>query len=139
MYRELDLSIRMIRDYVTEDVQKIVVDDVTIYHTLTNMLKEMGLPQIEVKLYSGTDDLFSSYQLDEEIESMSDRVVWLPGGGYLVFDYTEAMTVVDVNSGRYSGGGDGMKPVWPPTGSGCGNCPAAAASGYRRHYCGRLY
>lgn len=106
LYRELDLSIRMIRDYVTEDVQKIVVDDVTIYHTLTNMLKEMGLPQIEVKLYSGTDDLFSSYQLDEEIESMSDRVVWLPGGGYLVFDYTEAMTVVDVNSGRYSGGGD---------------------------------
>ena len=106
LYRELDLSIRMIRDYVTDEVQKIIVDEETTFQTVTNLLAEMGLPQIQVKLYTGEEDLFTNYHLDEEIESMSDRIVWLPGGGYLVFDYTEAMTVIDVNSGKFSAGQD---------------------------------
>lgn len=106
LYRELDLSIRMIRDYVTDAVDCIIVDEGNTFQTVKNLLQEMGLPQIQVKLYTGQDDLFSNYHLDEEIEGMSDRIVWLPGGGYLVFDYTEAMTVIDVNSGKFSAGKD---------------------------------
>lgn len=57
-------------------------------------------------MVSGKEDLFTHYGLNEEIASISDRVVPLPGGGSLVFDYTEAMTVIDVNSGHYSTGSD---------------------------------
>lgn len=106
LYRELDLAIRLVRDYVTDKVERIIVDEEKTCQRLQEMLREMGLPQIQVKLYRGREDLFSFYRLDKDIESLSDRVVWLPGGGYLVFDYTEAMTVIDVNSGKFSTGPD---------------------------------
>ncbi|WP_317422940.1 Rne/Rng family ribonuclease [uncultured Acidaminococcus sp.] len=106
LYRELDLAIRLVRDYVTDRVERIIVDDEKTCQRLQEMLRDMGLPQIQVKLYKGKEDLFTFYRLDEDIESLSDRVVWLPGGGYLVFDYTEAMTVIDVNSGKFSTGAD---------------------------------
>ena len=106
LYRELDLSIRMIRDYVTKDVQKIIVDDEATYHTVEELLQDMGLTEIRTEWYQEKEDLFTHYGLNEEIASISDRVVPLPGGGSLVFDYTEAMTVIDVNSGHYSTGSD---------------------------------
>ncbi|WP_278673735.1 Rne/Rng family ribonuclease [Acidaminococcus fermentans] len=106
LYRELDLAIRLVRDYVTDQVERIIVDDEKTCTRLQEMLRDMGLPQIQVKQYRGQEDLFSFYHLDKDIESLSDRVVWLPGGGYLVFDYTEAMTVIDVNSGKFSTGPD---------------------------------
>lgn len=106
LYRELDLSIRMIRDYVTKDVQKIIVDDEATYHTVEELLQDMGLTEIRTEWYQEKEDLFTHYGLNEEIASISDRVVPLPGGGSLVFDYTEAMTVIDVNSEHYSTGSD---------------------------------
>ncbi len=106
LYRELDLSIRMIRDYVTKDVRKIIVDDEATYHTVEELLQDMGLTEIRTEWYQEKEDLFTHYGLNEEIASISDRVVPLPGGGSLVFDYTEAMTVIDVNSGHYSTGSD---------------------------------
>jgi ribonuclease G len=104
LYRELDLSIRMLRDYMTDDVSEIVVDDEPTLHTVKELLQDIGIDSLTPVLYSGEDDLFSHYHLDEAIESISDRIVWLPGGGYLVFDHTEAMTVIDVNSGHYASG-----------------------------------
>lgn len=106
LYRELDLAIRLIRDYATDKVQRIIVDEENTFQRLTELLQEMGLTRIQVKLYKGEEDLFSFYHLEEDIESISDRVVWLPGGGYLVFDYTEAMTVIDVNSGKFASAAD---------------------------------
>jgi ribonuclease G len=106
LYRELDLSIRMLRDYVTDEITSIIVDDENTYHTVNELLHDMGLDQVKIILYRGEEDLFTFYGLDESIESISDRIVQLPGGGYLVFDYTEAMTVIDVNSGRYAKGSD---------------------------------
>ena len=106
LYRELDLAIRLVRDYVTDRVERIIVDEEKTCRRLQEMLRDMGLPGIQVKLYRGKEDLFTFYRLDEDIESLSDRVVWLPGGGYLVIDCTEAMTVIDVNSGKFSTGAD---------------------------------
>lgn len=105
LYRELDLSIRMLRDYATSAVGTIIADDRETLETVKKLLEEMGLEGVKTELYTGDDDLFSHYHLEEEIAGISDRVVWLPGGGYLVFDYTEAMTVIDVNSGKDASGG----------------------------------
>jgi ribonuclease G len=104
LYRELDLSIRMIRDYVTDEIHEIIVDDSATCRTVRELLENMGLQSVHTELYMGTEDLFTHYGLDDEIAAISDRIVWLPGGGYLVFDYTEAMTVIDVNSGHYAEG-----------------------------------
>ncbi len=105
LYRELDLSIRMLRDYATSSIEEIVVDEPETLQTVEKLLEEMGLKQVPVALYTGEEDIFSHYHLEEAIAGISDRVVWLPGGGYLVFDYTEAMTVIDVNSGKDAHGG----------------------------------
>lgn len=85
---------------------KIIVDDEATYHTVEELLQDMGLTEIRTEWYQEKEDLFTHYGLNEEIASISDRVVPLPGGGSLVFDYTEAMTVIDVNSGHYSTGSD---------------------------------
>lgn len=73
---------------------------------MEELLQDMGLTEIRTEWYQEKEDLFTHYGLNEEIASISDRVVPLPGGGSLVFDYTEAMTVIDVNSGHYSTGSD---------------------------------
>lgn len=135
LYRELDLSIRMIRDYVTKDVQKIIVDDEATYHTVEELLQDMGLTEIRTEWYQEKEDLFTHYGLNEEIASISDRVVPLPGGGSLVFDYTEAMTVIDVNSGTIQLAVTGRRRALPrigkrpwklPVSYGCGISAASS-------------
>lgn len=105
LYRELDLAVRIVRDYLTSDVDRVILDDAVIYRRVGELLKDMGscLPA-KLVLYESKDDVFEHYQLSEQIAGISDRKVWLDCGGYLIFDYTEAMTVIDVNSGRYSSG-----------------------------------
>ena len=100
LYRELDLSVRIVRDYITEDVHKIIIDDKDTCQRVRDLLQEMDLPDIDVLHYDKKEDIFHKYKLENQIAAISDRQVELPGGGYLVFDYTEAMTVVDVNSGK---------------------------------------
>jgi ribonuclease G len=102
LYRELDLSVRILRDYLNSTVDKITIDSKEAYDRLRSLLK--GVPEEDVrklKLYRGTGDIFSYYGLDEAIASISDRRVDLPCGGYIIIDHTEAMTVIDVNSGTY--------------------------------------
>jgi len=103
LYRELDLSVRIVRDYITPEVHKIVIDDTAVGERIEALLKDMDRDNVGVVYYKGKEDLFSYYGLEEDIATISDRKVWLQCGGYLVFDYTEALTVVDVNSGRYKG------------------------------------
>ena len=102
VYRELDLSVRIVRDYLNSSVEKIIIDDKDAYERLLNLLK--GVPDEDIKklkLYRGAQDIFSYYGLTEAIASISDRRVDLPCGGYIVIDHTEAMTVIDVNSGSF--------------------------------------
>lgn len=104
LQRELDLPIRIVRDYLKPELQEIAVDNLNIYMRLEELLKEM--PQgkyLKLKMYRGLEDIFKYNGFDEDVASISDRQVNLPSGGYLVIDYTEAMTVIDVNSGKFAG------------------------------------
>ena len=104
LYRELDLSVRIVRDYLTNDVSQIILDDKAVYGRVCELLKNMpGGTTGRVLLHEKQEDVFAYYGLREEIDTISDRRIDLSCGGYLVIDYTEAMTVIDVNSGRYSG------------------------------------
>lgn len=103
LYRELDLPVRMVRDYLTKDVHKIVVDDKSVGERVKSLLPDLAQEDVGVVYYQQKEDIFAYYGLEEAIAAISDRTVWLPCGGYLVFDYTEALTVIDVNSGRYKG------------------------------------
>ena len=102
--RELDLAIRIIRDYLRPNVKEILIDNLGVYKRVEELMAI--LPQarnIKLTLYQGLEDIFTYTGQQEAVASISDRQVDLPSGGYLVIDYTEAMTVIDVNSGRFSG------------------------------------
>ncbi len=102
--RELDLAIRIVRDYLRPNVKEIMVDNLGVYKRVEELMAI--LPQarnIKLTLYQGLEDIFTYTSQHEAVASISDRQVDLPSGGYLVIDYTEAMTVIDVNSGRFSG------------------------------------
>lgn len=102
--RELDLPIRIVRDYLRPELTEIVLDDLAIYKRIEELLSALpATKQPRLTLYQGLEDVFAYHQQQEAIAAISDRQVELPSGGYLVIDHTEAMTVIDVNSGRFSG------------------------------------
>lgn len=104
LHRELDLSVRMVRDYFTRDVEEIVIDNQAAFDRVEALLNR--LPQAKqacLRLWTGGEDVFSAWGVGDAVASLADRRVKLPCGGYLVIDHTEAMTVIDVNSGSYSG------------------------------------
>lgn len=102
--RELDLPIRMVRDYLRADLAEIVIDDAAVYQRVEELLARTPQGEhIQLVLYKGSEDIFAHCNQAEAVASISDRQVELPSGGYLVIDYTEAMTVIDVNSGKFSG------------------------------------
>ncbi|MCI2097878.1 MAG: Rne/Rng family ribonuclease [Succiniclasticum sp.] len=104
LHRELDLSVRMVRDYLNKDVDRIVLDSAEAYERVKALLDRLPAGRGgQLTLYTGADDVFAAYGLADAVASLSDRRVDLPGGGYLILDHTEAMTVIDVNSGSYSG------------------------------------
>ena len=104
LHRELDLSVRMVRDYFTRDVNEIVVDNPEAFQRIQALLAGMqGTDDTVLRQWDSGEDVFSGLGLGETLASLADRRVELPGGGYLVIDHTEAMTVIDVNSGSYSG------------------------------------
>lgn len=104
LHRELDLSVRMVRDYFTRDVKEIVADNPDVFQRIQDLLAEMqGAEETVLRLWDSGEDVFSGFGLGDALASLADRRVELPSGGYLVIDHTEAMTVIDVNSGSYSG------------------------------------
>ena len=101
LYREADLVMRTVRDHLNSDVKKVIVDDKEAYERIRQLVTEPWRDRIE--LYQGEQPIFESYQLEDELRGLLSREVSLPSGGTLVFDHTEALTVVDVNSGKYTG------------------------------------
>ncbi len=104
LYRELDLPIRVIRDYLEADIESIIVDDESIYRILKDLLVDMGgkLPA-QLSLHTEHYDIFDFHGISEQINAIIDRRVELANGSYLIFDHTEALTVIDVNSGKFVG------------------------------------
>ena len=100
LHRELDISVRIVRDYINSTVDEVIVDDAAVYKRLAELLDGLGCRLV---LHDKQTDIFTYCRLSDDIASISDRRVDLPSGGYLIIDYTEAMTVIDVNSGHFSG------------------------------------
>jgi ribonuclease G len=104
VYQEAELPLRVTRDLFTGDFERALVDNDRAYKRITGYLKKTSPHMVErVIRYKEKDPLFDSFGVQAEIESTLSRRVDLPSGGYLVFDYAEAFTVIDVNTGRFVG------------------------------------
>ncbi|HET9675833.1 MAG TPA: Rne/Rng family ribonuclease [Gaiellaceae bacterium] len=104
VYQESELPLRVTRDLFTGDFERALVDDDTAYKRIVGYLKKTSPHMVEkVQRFKEKTPLFESFGVDDEIRSTLRRRVDLPSGGYLIFDYAEAFTVVDVNTGRFVG------------------------------------
>jgi ribonuclease G len=110
VFQEADLSVRVARDIFTGEFEKAIVDDQKQHHRLESFFNRTAPELLErLEFYETDEPLFERYGVDEAIQSVLNRRVDLPSGGYLMIDYAEAMTVIDVNSGSFTGRGKGAK------------------------------
>ncbi|MEJ7735235.1 MAG: Rne/Rng family ribonuclease [Polyangiaceae bacterium] len=106
LYQELDLILKTARDLFTDDIEKIVIDDREQYLRLRRFV-EMFMPERvgAIEYYDGEEPIFDAYGIEEEIQRALARKVPLPSGGHLIIDQAEALTAIDVNTGRFVGKG----------------------------------
>jgi ribonuclease E len=110
LHSEPDLLVKIIRDVFNEDFHKLVISGEDARETIEAYLRSVAPDLIDrVQTFEGTNDPFDEYRVSEQIEKALDRKVWLPSGGSLVIDRTEAMTVVDVNTGKFVGSGGNLE------------------------------
>jgi ribonuclease E len=105
LYEEPELTLRVVRDLFTAgEFKEMVTDSVPIYDQVVAYLKSVA-PELvsKVKLHEGKLPILEAYHVTEQIHKALERKVWLPSGGYIVIDRTEAMTVIDVNTGKHVG------------------------------------
>ena len=108
VFQEADLSVRVVRDIFSAHFERAIVDDEQQYHRLVSFFTRTAPELVErVELWTEEDPLFEAYSVDKAIEGVLSRRVDLPSGGYLIIDYAEALTVIDVNSGSFIGRGKG--------------------------------
>lgn len=103
---EPELALRVVRDVFSEDFRKLIVSGSKAWQTISEYVTELS-PELADRLehWVSPVDVFTTYRVDEQLAKAFDRKVWLPSGGTLVIDRTEAMTVIDVNTGRFTGAG----------------------------------
>jgi ribonuclease G len=108
VFQEADLSVRVVRDIFSEHFERAIVDDEQQYHRLVSFFTRTAPELVErVELWKDSEPLFEAYGVDKAIDGLLSRRVDLPSGGYLIIDYAEALTVIDVNSGSFIGRGKG--------------------------------
>jgi ribonuclease E len=107
VYQESDPVIRVIRDFFTEEIRRIVVDSEDVHNKVRDFLRAVMPRHVrKVKLYKDADPLFHHFGVEQQIEVMHSRTVQLASGGSIVLEQTEALVAIDVNSGQYKGRGD---------------------------------
>ncbi|KQU03196.1 ribonuclease E [Rhodococcus sp. Leaf7] len=113
LYEEPDLLVKVVRDLFNEDFSKLVIEGDRAWSTVQSYIETVApdmLSRVERYTSSSKDvDVFAAYRIDEQLAKALDRKVWLPSGGTLVIDRTEAMTVVDVNTGKFTGEGGNLE------------------------------
>ena len=108
IFQEADLSIRVLRDILAEEFDGCVIDDPKQFERVTSFLQRTAPELVEgVELYEDREPVFSRWGVEDAFDSVLSRRVELPSGGYLIIDYAEALTVIDVNSGSFTGRGKG--------------------------------
>lgn len=110
VYADLDLPARVLRDRVTDDVDRILVDDLATYKQMTKFIQSF-LPRFKkrIELHTDKTPLFHLHGIETEITRAIARKVWLKSGGYIIIDETEALTTIDVNTGRFVGRGRNLE------------------------------
>jgi ribonuclease E len=110
LYEEPDLLVKVVRDLFTEDFSSLIVQGDEAWETIDAYVRHVA-PDLQDRLrkHVGNNDVFAEHRIDEQLLKALDRKVWLPSGGYLVIDRTEAMTVIDVNTGKYTGSGGNLE------------------------------
>ncbi|WP_199255536.1 Rne/Rng family ribonuclease [Mycolicibacterium mengxianglii] len=114
LYEEPDVLVKVIRDLFNEDFSNLIVSGDNAWKTINDYVESVA-PELMSKLTkyeagdNGGPDVFAVHRIDEQLTKAMDRKVWLPSGGTLVIDRTEAMTVVDVNTGKFTGAGGNLE------------------------------
>jgi ribonuclease E len=110
LYEEPDLVIRVVRDLFNEDFRELIIQGTESYEMVEPYLSHVSPDLVaRVRRQTGPGDLFAELRIDEQLIKALDRKVFLPSGGHLVIDRTEAMTVIDVNTGKYTGAGGNLE------------------------------
>ena len=104
LYRDADLLIRIVRDLFTEDIDALILDDAAAYQRIVDLVQYVS-PELagRIQLYEGRVPIFREYHIEDEIDKLGEREVELKSGGFIVIDKTEALTVIDVNTGKFVG------------------------------------
>jgi ribonuclease G len=104
LYKEPALPLRVIRDFATTETKRIVVDSQQAYEEMRSFVDRfVADPKPVIKLYEGKEPIFDHFGTESQIDANLGRKVWLKSGGYLIIDQSEALTAIDVNTGRYVG------------------------------------
>ncbi|MFO7156533.1 MAG: Rne/Rng family ribonuclease [Pseudomonadota bacterium] len=104
LHPDLDIVLRATRDLFSADVEKLVIDDREQYERIMRFVKATDPALADhVEYYTGEEPIFDAYGIEHELQRAQQRKVWLKSGGYIVIDQAEALTAIDVNSGRYVG------------------------------------
>jgi ribonuclease G len=110
VFQEADLSVRVVRDIFSDHFEDALVDDEKQFQRLTSFLTRTAPDLVDrVQLYKEDEPLFEKFGIEEVLKSTINRRVDLPSGGYLIIDYAEAMTIIDINSGSFIGRGKGAR------------------------------
>jgi ribonuclease G len=108
VFQEADLPVRVVRDVFTREFERAVIDDAKQHHRVTSFFERTAPELVErVELYDGGEPLFERFGIEDAFDAAMLRRVDLPHGGYLMIDHAEALTVIDVNTGSYTGRGRG--------------------------------
>ncbi len=104
VYQELDITLRAVRDLFTKEVDRLIIDSESEYRKVLNFI-ETFTPSLQnaVELYEGDEPVFDAYGIEMEIQRALSKKIWLKSGGYIVIEMTEALTAIDINTGRYVG------------------------------------
>jgi len=102
LYKSESSAVKYINDNLSEEIEKIVTDNVDTYEEVKVKLKSIDKKFIEKLVLEEDENVFELHRVDDKINKLFDKKVWLKSGGYIVVDRTEAMTVVDVNTGKFT-------------------------------------
>jgi ribonuclease E len=110
LYSEPDLTLRVVRDIFNEDFKNLVIASDTEWDLVDEYVRYVA-PHLadRMRRWDGDNDVFAAYRIDEQLAKALERKVWLPSGGSLVIDHTEAMNIIDVNTGKFTGQGGNLE------------------------------
>lgn len=113
VYEDLDLILRSVRDLFTDNVKELVIDSKPVHEKLLSFMQTFA-PELQKKVvhYDREIPLFEAYGIEVDINRALDKKVWLRSGGYIIIEATEALTVIDVNTGRYVGKNDQAETIF---------------------------